>query len=103
MPLIAVWTVSALITVFVASSKRRNVIGWAMLGAVIGPLAVLAIATASPVDNEARRVRAALIDGRMRRCPNCAEAIQAAALTCPHCGRDPGPVPPPRFWLGRPA
>src|SRR3954462_12580572 len=50
---------------------------------------------------------------RLRRCPFCAEEIQAAAVVCKHCGRDLPKLPPgvrfdlpklpsgPRFSLGK--
>jgi hypothetical protein len=93
--ILLIWIASGLICGAIASRKGRSSGGWFALGLLFGPLALLAIAVASP--NEAALERAGLQSRTLRRCPQCAEVIQSKATVCRHCGAS---VTPPRydFW-----
>ena len=96
--LFLLWMACGLAASLIAASKARSGCGWFVLGILFGPLAILAIAVASP-DSEAA-VRAGLQSRKLRRCPTCAEVVQMSARKCRHCASEL--PPPPRYdWLGR--
>ncbi len=66
--------VFGVVSSIIACSKGRNSLGWFLAGLIIGPFA-LVVAALPPV------VRA----GQFKRCPGCAEIIQAQAVRCRHC------------------
>lgn len=61
----------------IAHSKSRNVLGWSLVGCVIGPFAL--VVAALPLG---------LKDGVTRRCPQCSETIRIEARVCRHCRSD---------------
>ena len=75
------WIVlGALIGVAAAQRKGFSVVGGIIGGMLLGPLAVLMFAVSG-------------VGGKptTRKCPHCAEWVQAAAKVCKHCHRD---IPP---------
>lgn len=98
--IILVWIVIAAFCSQIASNKGRSSAGWAILGLIFGPLALLFIALAGAdtraLDHQAVRY------GEKRRCPACAEVIQLQAVLCPHCRSTVPAAEPdalPRFSL----
>lgn len=81
--LILIWIVIAAFCSQIASNKGRSGFGWAILGLIFGPLALLFIALASA--DTATLDKQAVRYGEKRRCPHCAEIIQLEASLCPHC------------------
>jgi len=79
-----VWIVCGFGAMAIASNKGRSGCGWLFLGFLFGPLGLLAAAMISPDRDAAdkRTVRAGLQSGKMRKCPSCAEVIQADATQC---------------------
>lgn len=78
------WLVCVFGTAFVASSKNRNGLGWALLAIVLGPIAMLIVglSAALPV------TESAITRKGTRLCPFCAEEIKHQAVLCRHCGKD---------------
>lgn len=93
----------AAVTGLVAHTKGRNAIGWLVLGFLFGPLALLAVAVASPDRRKAelKEIRAGLQSGQLRKCPACAEAIRREATRCVHCGTEVEALPPQVGLFGR--
>ena len=66
----------ALIGTSAAQRRGFSTVGGVLGGALLGPLAVLLYKVTS------------IAGERTKRCPFCAEAIQADAVVCKHCRRD---------------
>lgn len=60
----------------IASGKNRNVILWALLGALAGILAFLVLVCLPKGING------------LKRCNHCAEHVERDAKVCKHCGSD---------------
>ena len=110
------WMSSAVACAIVASIKGRSVLGWFLLGVLLGVIALLIVLSLSSliVDQNAPT------EETHARCPHCAEYIRREAIKCKHCGeavkpsvvtapaaRDPradeaeqlGAVRDGRFWV----
>ncbi len=76
----------ALIGVAAAQRRGFSMVGGAIGGMLLGPLAILLFFVSGIASANERR-----------KCPFCAEWIQSAATVCKHCGRDlplsPAPAP----------
>lgn len=69
-----VWLfIGMLIGLFAAERKKFNMLGGAVVGALLGPLAVLLFFASGP---------------KMKVCPYCAEKVQPEARVCKHCHKD---------------
>ena len=69
-----VWLfIGMLIGLFAAERKKFNMLAGAVVGALLGPLAVLMFFASGP---------------KMKVCPYCAEKIELAAIVCKHCRKD---------------
>ena len=79
------------LTAWLASTKNRDGCSWFVLGALVGPLALIAVglAPASQKPTQSPRTRAvAPVAGRQpgtKVCPQCAEEVKYAALVCRFC------------------
>ena len=78
---VALWIACSIGAAVIASSKKRNVLLWLLLGLLFGPLGLLTVGLMSrseePGDDE-------------RKCPYCAEVIKKQARVCKHCGNEVG-------------
>lgn len=93
----------AVVTALVAHGKDRSAFGWFVLGFIFGPLALLAVAVASPDRRKAelKEIKAGLQSGALRRCPACAEAIRREATRCTHCSTEVEALPPQVGLIGK--
>jgi hypothetical protein len=57
---------------WLADTKHRNAPLWFLLGALLGPLAILTVGLSPEA-------------GRTRSCPRCAELVMDEAIICPFC------------------
>lgn len=78
--------IMAFVVAVIAGRKGRSPFGWFIAGAVLWPVALIAILAVSKTAEAARQD--AIESGEMRTCPHCAEMIRSAAKVCRYCGRD---------------
>jgi hypothetical protein len=69
----------ALLGVLAAQKRGFNVVGAALGGALLGPLAFLMFFMSGLVSSD-----------KKKKCPFCAEFVKREAIVCPHCQRDIG-------------
>lgn len=87
-----VWLASMAICAQIAGSKYRSAFGWALLGFLFGPLAILAVAIVPK--NEEGHLRHQQRRQEVRQCPFCAEFVKSEATVCKHCRNDLPPFEP---------
>ena len=75
-----IWLMASIFVSAVAWERGRNMFGWFILAMIYSPLFALACLATCPVRPN-KEQRESMID-----CPDCAEAVKAAAKVCRHCG-----------------
>ena len=85
MEIIFFWFAFSMLAGWIAEQKGRSGVGFFFLSIILTPLIGL-IAAAVISKNEAALADVALRDGKMRRCPDCAELVLIEAIKCKHCG-----------------
>ena len=84
---LAIWIVVAIVGAIVANNKGRSGVGWFFLCLVLTPLAILvllALPTLNAVEPQPVRLVEAPPEAT-KICPQCAEAVKAAAKICRFC------------------
>jgi hypothetical protein len=84
--IVVIWVVMALVVASVAQTKGRSGLLWFLYGALLWPIALIAILVLPA--NAKTMERRALKDPANRKCSHCAETIKTEAKVCKHCGRD---------------
>ncbi len=87
------------LTAWLATTKGRGGCAWFVLGALIGPLALLAVALAPATQKPSPAFRAQAapppvgLRPETKRCPQCAETVKADARICRFCRYEFAPLP----------
>jgi hypothetical protein len=84
--LLAFWLMCGVACGVIASNKGRSGVGWFLLGCVLGIFGLIIVACLSKKAMSKRHEDQFIRDGKLRRCPDCAETVQPAARVCKHCG-----------------
>ncbi|MDX1755867.1 MAG: hypothetical protein R3175_07410 [Marinobacter sp.] len=82
--LVVLWIICGGVSAMIANHKGRDAFPWFLIGVIFGPLGILASIVVSSTD--AKKEKQAIIQGSMKQCPRCAEAVKSAAVVCKHCG-----------------
>jgi hypothetical protein len=69
----------------IAKSKGRSFALWWAYGTA---LFVLSLPHSLIIRATDEAIARAVLAGRMKKCPNCSEAMRTAEKLCPNCGRD---------------
>mgnify|MGYP003584967526 CR=1 FL=1 len=81
---IVAWMAVGVCAALIAGSKGRNLVNWLALGALLGPMAMLAACLAPSAAREEARSPAAVAN---RICPHCSNRLSPRARMCRWCKR----------------
>lgn len=83
--LIVFWLICGGVAAMIANSKGGSAFVGFLLGALLGPLGIIASFFIGGEDAQADKQ---LATGDRKKCPRCAELVQPDALVCKHCGHE---------------
>lgn len=81
-----IWLACGIACAVIAGSRNRSVLGWLVLGFLLGPVALLTVGF----------LGARIAPQSVRKCPFCAEMVLRDAKVCKHCGRELPPLEGPK-------
>lgn len=82
------WIACGLAAYLLAISRNRSWKIWTVLGFFFGPLTLIVLGFLPILGVGEEEFSLPRGRQKLRKCPNCAEAIKAEAAVCKHCGRD---------------
>ena len=84
---IILWLILSILVASYANSKGRSGIGYFLLSMILTPVLGLIITIAVEPDIDKLEERA-ILAGKRRKCPYCAELVKNEARICRHCGKE---------------
>jgi len=84
--LFIIWLICGIAAGHIHQQRGRSMAAGFWAGFLLGPLGVI-LAVASTPDPDGQE-RLALQDGKVRKCPHCAELVKVEAKICRFCQRD---------------
>ena len=85
MELIGFWLLCGVVAAVIVSNKGGGAIAGFFVGALLGPLGII---ISLFMGNDAAKADKLVASGQMKKCPMCAELVQAEAVICKHCRHD---------------
>ena len=85
MEILFIWIALSILAGWIAEQKGRSGVGFFFLALVLSPLIGL-IAAAAVSKNDTALAAVDLREGKLCRCPQCAELVLIDAIKCKHCG-----------------
>lgn len=89
-----IWVIAAILAVVIAGNKNRSAIGWFLAAVFLTPLSVLVLLALEPLPPAGAAAEQAALAAGVKKCPMCAETVQAEAKICKHCRHEFADPPP---------
>ncbi|MBV2125736.1 MAG: zinc ribbon domain-containing protein [Candidatus Thiodiazotropha sp. (ex Ctena orbiculata)] len=84
---VVLWLLFTPLAASIADAKGLSGWGYFFLALVLSPLIAIPIALVTPANKEKIEARQ-LKEGKMKKCPHCAELVKTEAAICKHCGQE---------------
>lgn len=84
---IVLWILGLYVVASIAESKGFSVWGYFFFALILSPLIAGIFALVIPPNKQGQEARQ-IKEGKMKKCPHCAELVKIEAAICKHCGRE---------------
>ncbi|MEW8522548.1 MAG: zinc ribbon domain-containing protein [Candidatus Thiodiazotropha endolucinida] len=83
--IVVLWLLFTPLAASIADAKGLSGWGYFFLALTFSPLIAIPVALVTPPNKE-RQEAHQLKEGKVKRCPHCAELVKKEAVICKHCG-----------------
>ncbi|MCU7877145.1 MAG: zinc ribbon domain-containing protein [Candidatus Thiodiazotropha sp. (ex Lucinoma borealis)] len=84
---VVLWLLLLPLAASIADSKGFSAWGYFIFALIFSPFIAILVALVTPANKEKQEERQ-LKEGKVKKCPYCAELVKNEASICKHCGRD---------------